>query len=74
MKDRKPITTWLLALGLGLTVVTGIAYADSTNWIFCSSFESPGVSCSPGVGPIEQISGPNGNLWDQMHWDSGTWQ
>ncbi len=73
MKPSKPISIWLLALVLGLTA-TGVAYAASSNWIFCSSFESPGVVCLPGVGPVEQIPGENGNLWDQMHWDKGKWQ
>ncbi len=73
MKPSKPISTWLLALALGLTI-TGVAYAASSNWIFCSSFESPGVSCSPGTGPVTPIPGPNGNLWDQMYWDKGKWQ
>ncbi len=72
MKKPKYISLWLLALSL--TATAGITYAAGTNWIFCSSFESPGVSCSPGSGPTEQIPGPNGNLWDQMHWDNGTWQ
>lgn len=73
MKKRKKLTRWGIALALGVALSGSIAYANS-NWIFCTSFESPGVACSPGTGPIEQVPGATGNLWDQMHWNQGQWQ
>lgn len=75
MKKSKTLTRWGIALALGAAISGGVAYADSTHWIFCTSFESPGVSCSAGGGgPVTSEPGADGNLWDQMSWNRGSWQ
>lgn len=56
----KHTTAWLKATLLAVAIAATAAQAA---WIFADSFEGEAL-----------IDGENGNLWDQMHWDKGTWQ
>lgn len=56
----KYTASWLKATLLAVAIAATAAQAA---WIFADSFEGEAL-----------IEGENGNLWDQMHWDNGTWQ
>lgn len=60
-------------LFVALLAAFGTAVYANSNGIFCDSFESSSTSCAANTGTGEPQAGTNGNLWDQMHWDEGTW-
>lgn len=51
---------WLMVMLLALALAAATAHASK---IFSDGFEDDAV-----------IEGEQGNLWDQMHWDEGTWE
>lgn len=66
----------ILIVGL-LAGVAGLAYSNNSNWIFCSSFEQSEANssgCQSGNNPPSPKPGKNGNLWNQMYWNQGSWQ
>lgn len=73
IKINYPIQNAVL-VALLFILSLGLVYADSSQWIFCSSFESPSVSCSSNSGLIKPEEGEAGNLWNQMHWGQGHWE